>query len=407
MTDYIYPTAFNTFGQEERDAADRVLETGYLTIGPEVKRFEREFADTHGKQHGIMCNSGSSANLLMVAALFHRKFRPLKRGDKVAVPALAWSTTYAPLIQYGLEPVLLDVNESWNALPDQLADMSGVRLFIGVSILGIPAALAVWRRIAHVRNAHFIEDNCESVGAKDARGRLCGTFGEMASFSFFWSHQINGIEGGMVLTNDDELADLCRMLRAHGWTRDVHPRERFEDEYDFRVHGYNLRPLEIHAAVARVQLDKLQQGIDWRYRNAVRFYLGYEKLDLGILHPLGATKGDPSFFGIHFILPPGTRPRAVEALRARGIDCRLPAGGSFGKHVYGAPWASQPTPNADHIHENGLFIGNAPFDISAKVDMALDVLQQVFHGWNGREAEGSTGGGGLPKGNNSATCDPA
>lgn len=373
MSDWKYPTAFNTFGPEERSAAHRVLLTGKLTMGEECAAFEREFAAFHGKKHGIMCNSGSSANLLMIEALFHKERNPLRPGDKVLVPAIAWSTTYAPLVQMGLDLVLLDVDDSWNAAPPPLQppDIVGARLVVGASILGIPAHLAQWREFAWSIGAYFIEDNCESVGARDVFGRLCGTYGLMSSSSFFWSHQINGIEGGMVLTDDDELMVLCRQLRAHGWTRDTTTKPiAFDEEYDFRLMGYNLRGLEIHAAVAREQLRKLETNVVARWMNADRFY-GLIELE----NPYIYDCITPSMFGLQFMCPEGTRNRVAAALRAAGVDCRLPTGGSFRKHAYGLPWANQATPKADRVHENGMFIGNAPFDLTKQIDIAVDAIQ--------------------------------
>ncbi len=128
-----YPTAFSGWGPEEGEAMARVISSGKFTMGEEVEAFEAEFAAWHGMKHGIMVNSGSSANLVAVAALFDLKDAPLKRGDKVIVPALAWSTTYAPLIQYGLDPMLVDCGASWNV--EQIPKFS-VPLFITCSILG-------------------------------------------------------------------------------------------------------------------------------------------------------------------------------------------------------------------------------------------------------------------------------
>src|SRR5258706_655305 len=146
--EWFFPTAYSVWGDEERAAIDRVLSSGYLTQGEEVAAFEREFADFHGMKHAIMVNSGSSANLIAIAAMFHlreggyvnsntRPRYPLRRGDKVVVPGLAWSTTYAPLVQYGLELVVADCNDQWNV--GQYQGEPAVSLEIWCSILGNPA----------------------------------------------------------------------------------------------------------------------------------------------------------------------------------------------------------------------------------------------------------------------------
>ena len=373
MKNWDYPTAFWRYGPEEQEAMQRVHASGQYTMAREVEAFEHEFAAWHGVKHGIMVNSGSSANLIAVATLFHKKENPLKRGDRAAVPAIAWSTTYAPLVQYGLEIELMDCDASWNAVSCPFMD-DRIKLIVGCSILGNPADLENLAHSARLSDSYFIEDNCESIGA-EIGGRKTGTFGLMNTFSFFITHQLSAIEGGMVLTNDDECATLCRQLRAHGWTRDTKKPDKFEDEYDFQLMGYNVRPLELHAAIAREQLKKLPEMIRERLWNYGYFLQLVEGLP--IIHP--QLNGEPNMFGIHFQChTTEARARAVKALRANGIDCRLPTGGSFTKHGYGERWKNQPTPNADLIHETGLFIGNAPWAIQDKIEKAVKVLRGVL-----------------------------
>lgn len=373
-TKITYPTAFSIWGDEERTAIDRVLTSGRLTMGEEVAAFEREFADFHGRAHGVMVNSGSSANLIATAALFHvKQRRPLKYGDMALVPALAWSTTYAPLVQHGLGLKLMDCDAGWNAdVYDPMFDPTGARLLVGCSILGNPANFEAMRTAAGVLDAAFIEDNCESLGARTPDGKLCGTFGLMSTFSFFFSHQISAVEGGMILTDDEEMASLCRILRAHGWTRDVTPAGSFAEEYNFVAFGYNVRPLELHAAVAREQLKKLPKFIEARLANLGLFRRLTEGLPIS--HPDMA--GDPSPFGLHFTVDaPGRRQALAAALRLAGIDCRLPTGGSFTRHPYGRPWGFQETPRADWVHDAGLFLGNGALDLTHEIAAAVDVIR--------------------------------
>ena len=218
-----YDLAADTWGPEEHAAVERVLASRKVTMGPEVQAFEEAFAAWHGSRHAIMVNSGSSANLLAVGAFFFRKDRPLQRGDEVLVPAIAWSTTYAPLQQYGLRVRFVDVEiETLNVDMAQLeaAITPRTRAIVAVSILGNPAALDEMRMLADARGLVLIEDNCESLGA-ELEGKKTGTFGHVGTFSFFFSHHVTTGEGGMVITDDAELADLVRSLRAHGWTRDL------------------------------------------------------------------------------------------------------------------------------------------------------------------------------------------
>lgn len=369
--EYDHPTAFSLWGDEERAAIDRVLTSGRLTMGDETEALEEEFALYHGRAHAIAVNSGSSANLVATAALFERSVRPLRRGYRAAVPALAWSTTYAPLVQRGMDLVLADCDGSWCASDMEFSD---VQLIVGCSILGRPARLNELRDTARRRGVPFLEDNCESLGAVSPHG-LAGTFGDLSTFSLFYSHQISAVEGGVILTDDDELATLCRMLRAHGWTRGLTEPTSIDDEYDFRVMGYNVRPLETHCAIARAQLRKLPAMIEVRRANLATF----ERLarDLPIILPRG--DGQPSPFGLQFcVAAPETRRRLAGALRAAGIDCRPPTGGSLRLHEYGARWRDQRTPAADRIHKTGMFLGCAPWNISDKIERAVDVMREAL-----------------------------
>jgi len=376
---YTYACAYTKWDDEEYAAIDRVRASGQWTQGPEVAACEEEFAAYHGMKHGIAVNSGSSANLVAVAALCHKQENSLRPGDKVLVPAIAWATTYAPLVQYGLDLVVADCDQTWNAKP-VTALAHDCRLILGCSILGNPAYLRDWKRIADYVGAYFIEDNCESLGAQvGTMGDLqrCGTFGLLNTFSFFYSHQISAIEGGMILTNDDELADLCRMIRNHGWTRGIGPAKDFDHEYDFVLMGYNLRWLEMHAAIARAQLPKLEEMRRARQQNLNNFVVLAEGL------PIEMQKrnlpGIPSPFGIAFSVESrDARTNLVNALRAGGIDCRLPTGGSFLRHAYSLRWQNQSTPTADRLHDTALFLGLAPFDILPQMRKAIEIMKKTL-----------------------------
>src|SRR5579863_9948019 len=176
-----YEIAASTWGDEEIAAINRVVARGRFTMGDEVGRFEQEFADYFGANHGVMVNSGSSANLVAVAALFFKSERPLRRGDEVIVPAISWATTFHPLQQYGLKLRFVDVElETLNMDVSRLAAAltPRTRMVMAVNILGNPAALDVMRAFCDAHGLYLFEDNCESLGAS-LNGRSCGTFGEV------------------------------------------------------------------------------------------------------------------------------------------------------------------------------------------------------------------------------------
>src|SRR5688572_7417351 len=248
-----YELASTSWGPEEIDAIQRVVRSGQFTMGREVEAFEHAFARKLGVRHAVMMNSGSSANLVGVAALFHTRERPLRRGDEVIVPAISWATTFHPLQQYGLRLRFVDVDlQTLNMDVSQLeaALTPRTRMVLAVSILGNPAPLDVIRAFADRHGLRYFEDNCESLGA-ELNGRPTGTFGDLSTFSTFYSHHISTMEGGLLATDDMEIAHLAKAIRNHGWARDL-PADSplgtpdddpFFEAYRFVVPGYNVRPL--------------------------------------------------------------------------------------------------------------------------------------------------------------------
>jgi CDP-6-deoxy-D-xylo-4-hexulose-3-dehydrase len=375
----IFPTAFSSWSPNDGGSEDRAWKRAYasgrLTMGPEVEAFEQEFADYHGRKHAVMVNSGSSANLVATSAAKHWCVSEgLLHEDGVyentaVVPSVAWSTTYAPLLQHRFNLRVADATDSWNSVvPSPFAE----DVTVVCSVLGNPVDASAWGRETHGK--FVIEDNCESVGAQTADGRLCGTFGDLSTFSFFYSHQLSAVEGGAILTDDDDLARLCRLLRNHGNAGWDSP--ELEGRYDFTVFGYNLRPTECHAAVAREQLKKLDATVQVRRDNLMYF------ADLTSKMPIKhqkLTSKFPSPFGLAFECESRERRNALAvALRKVGIDSRLPTGGSFLRHQYGKPWADQKTPRADLIHERGMFLGNSPRHIPGLIEGAVRVMKDAL-----------------------------
>ncbi|MCH7864012.1 MAG: DegT/DnrJ/EryC1/StrS family aminotransferase [Proteobacteria bacterium] len=379
--------AADTWGDEERAAVTRVMDSGRYTMGPEVAAFERAFAAYHGRGFAVMVNSGSSANLVAVASLFHVKERPLRRGDEVIVPAISWSTTYHPLQQYGLRLRFVDVeadtlNMDTGALMEALTPKT--RAIVGVSILGNPAALDVIRAFADEHGLWFIEDNCESLDA-ELGGQKTGTFGHMGTFSFFFSHHISTGEGGMLLTDDAEIDGLARAVRAHGWSRDVpdgaglfEPMDdSFAEAYRFVIPGYNLRPQEINAAVGLEQLKKLPAMTAQRRANLALFQEAFGGDGRFVIQ---RENGKSSSFCFTMIVKPDSglnRDRVFRALKDADIGYRMITGGCFPRHdairFFDHDCVGD-LANANMAHDRGFFVGNHPFDLSQRIDRLRDVL---------------------------------
>ena len=375
-----YDLAADTWGPEEKAAIQNVINSGSLTMGPKVAEFEAAFAKYFGRRHAVMVNSGSSGNLVGVASLFYRSENPLKRGDEVIVPAIAWSTTYSPLQQYGLKLRFVDVElDTLNMDVSRLDEAlnAKTRMIVGVSILGNPAALDKMRKFAEQHGLIFFEDNCESMDA-ELGSQKTGSFGDISTFSTFFSHHISTIEGGVITTDDDELNALARSIRTHGWTRDLpdtlelcERRDDFHEAYRFILPGYNVRPQEINAAVGLEQLKKLPYMTDVRRRNWLTFSNLFKGDDRFIIQ---RENGKSSCFSFTLILNPDkliNRNKVLNALAEEGIGYRLITGGCFPRHdviqYFDYELVGEMT-NGNIAHDNGFFVGNHPFDLTSQIE---------------------------------------
>lgn len=386
----MYPLVPKKFSQDEIDAAIASLKTDQFTLGPSVRTFEQEFAKSVGAKYAVMVNSGSSANLVAFTSYFFRKQNPLKRGDEVLVPALAWATTWAPLWQLGLKARVVDIDPNTLNVETEAfrkAITPKTKMLVAVSILGNPADLKATKDLCDEHKIHFIEDNCESIAAT-VGGKQAGTFGEVGTFSFFYSHHISTIEGGMVVTDNEEMYHICLALRAHGWTRDLPANSPMLPKttssfpaYNFLIPGYNVRPIELTAAIGRTQIKKLQGMVRERRKNAQIFQDMMEK------HP-GFTiqeekYGESSWFAFTLVLNRGNRKqrdRLWEVLKDGGIESRMVTGGSFLRHPMAEFFdlsSAGATAVADHAHECGLFVGNHDFPLTKQIEN-LDQRLSLF-----------------------------
>lgn len=363
-----------TFGAEEINAALECLLTTHVTMGEKVRGFERAFADAYGWRHGVMNNSGSSANLLAIAAIANPALKDgLKPGDEVIVPALSWSTTVWPLIQLGLVPVIVDIDPATlNIDPAAIERAIGpkTRGVMIVPVYGNPCDMDAITGICQRRDLVLIEDCCEALGAF-YDGKAVGRFGRVGTFSFYYSHHMTTLEGGITVTDDFELAELMRILRAHGWTREVEDKARWHDRYPefdrrflFVNLGYNLRPTELAGAMGLVQLPKLAEFVRIRRENAAWFTgrLGRFAEFFDVQREL--PKAESSWFGFPLILKaaaPFTVAELTGHLNAGGIEtrpiicgniARQPALELYQHRAYG------PMTNANRVMERAFSFGN-------------------------------------------------
>lgn len=386
-----YSLASSTWDQNEYAAIQRVIESDMFTMGKEVAQYEKDFAAFFGAKYALMVSSGSTANLLMIAALFFSKNAKykLKRGDEVIVPAVSWSTTYFPLQQYGLKVKFVDIDrQTLNMDLDKLeaAISENTRAILSVNLLGNPNDYVRMNEIIAGRDIFILEDNCESMGAT-LDGKQAGTFGVMGTFSSFFSHHIATMEGGCVVTDDEELYHILLCIRAHGWTRNL-PKfnkvtgeksdDAFEESFKFVLPGYNVRPLEMSGALGIEQLKKLPNFIKTRRDNAKLFE------SLFADHPfieIQKETGNSSWFGFSLILKenaPYSRAELVKKLVENGIECRPIVTGNFLKNKEVLEFFDYEVAGsleaAEYLDENGLFVGNHQNDIEAEIKLLAKVL---------------------------------
>lgn len=370
-----YKLATSTWDHKEIDAIHEVIQSDMFSMGEKVEMFEKNFANFIGSKYSVMCNSGSSANLLMVGALFYSKIPYLKRGDEIIVPTVSWSTSYFPLQQYGLKLKFVDIN--LKTLNYELTELkkavnNNTKAILAVNLLGNPNDFDQIFKIIDGRNIVLIEDNCESLGAK-YNGKHAGTFGLMGTFSSFFSHHIATMEGGIVVTDNEELYHILLCLRAHGWTRNLPKKNHilnksnnwFEESFKFVLPGYNFRPIEMSGAIGIEQLKKLPDFINQRRKNADLFKKLFENDNRFIIQK---EIGESSWFGFSLVIN-DTKKRAeiVQLLELSNIESRPIVAGDFTQNpalkfidfeIVGD------LPNSKKIHNDSFFVGNSHLDLT-------------------------------------------
>lgn len=370
------------FGAEEVLGAIDSLVSTHVTMGKKVAAFEAAWAAYCGRTHGVMVNSGSSANLILLAALV--ELGRLKVGDEVLVPAVAWSTSLFPIAQAGLVPVLVDVHpDTCNLDPASAAAARSPRTkaVLAVHLLGQVVDTDLYPDLL------VLEDACGAHGAR-LRGRPVGSLGAAATFSFFFSHHMTTIEGGMVVTDDAELADVLRSQRAHGWVRERTDRAalmaanpEIDSRFLFVSAGYNVRPTEIQGAFGLAQLPRLD---GWVARRRANHRNWCERVaDIPELHAFPEAPGTlHSGFAFPFLVN-GDRAQLMRVFAEHRIETRPISGSNLARqpafrHV--AAKTPVPLPVADAVHDRGLFIGNS----HAFGPAHGELLSRAIAAWRGR-----------------------
>ena len=349
-----FPTATSTWGEEEREAILKVLDSGRMTMGEKTEEFEEAYASYVGTKYCVAVNSGSSANLLMVAA------DTLMNGPgEVIVPSIAWATSYAPFQQYGWVLKFVDIDR--RTLNYDIGALNAAYkpgdVVLAVNLLGNPNDFD-----GFPKGAPILEDNCESMGSSYF-GKMCGSFGLMGTHSTYFAHHMCTMEGGMITTDDQYMYEMLVSLRSHGWTRhfkegNLHGVK--PEKFTFIYPGYNVRPTDLQCAIGLAQLKKLPTFVEQRHKNQDEFReYAYSQGWKTQVEPEG---GYSSSFGCALFTDTEEELELIKGnFEANGIDYRPIMSGNFTKSpsikyynhtVYGK------LPNTDWVEKHGIFVGN-------------------------------------------------
>lgn len=383
-------SAFLNEHETRKALAEFVLTAPRLSMDVQCARFEHAFGAWQGRSEAVLVNSGGSANLALLQSL--RNLGRLREGDEVAFSALTWSTNVMPIIQMGLRPVALDcspttLNVMAETLRACLEDHDPKALFV-TNVLGYAGDLDRIRDLCEDRGILLLEDNCESLGSALPLGKA-GNFGLAATFSFFVAHHMSTIEGGMVVTDDEELAEMLRIVRANGWDRNLTAGQQFrlrkmhgvrgesQAKYTFYDLAFNIRPTEITGFLGLQQLKHLGANILTRQAN-------HERLESVLVENPELIPIDRSHMSVFspfaFVVlcrTPELRERYVAQFAGAGVETRMLIAGNIQlQPFYVKHTAPEPRlPGVQFLHEAGFYFGNYP-ELS---DMDLETLSSCLH----------------------------
>ena len=387
---YWYPLSLPTYDDKEVKQALDSMKNFKTTMWDKTLRFEKKFSKKVKSKYSVMVNSGSSSDLLMSFSLIDKNLKLLKPGDEVIIPILTWPTHIWSAMMAGLKVRLVDIdintlNIDLNELKKNISKKTKA-IFI-VHALGNPCNMDEINRIAKKNNLLILEDCCEALGSKYA-GKFVGNFGLAGSYSFFFSHHITTMEGGMIVTNDKKIFQNLKYLRSHGWKRDISskkkpPEKKIYKKFEFVNWGFNVRPTELQAGFGIEQLKKLNKFNSKRKKYFEIFKRNF-KNNSNIYFPKVEKKSDPSWFSIPIIFRKNSglnREKFIEFLEKKGIESRPIIVGNLTRHPVAKTFKEfkeKKFPNADYIHKNGLYIGLNPMISEFLFKKMIDTIKSYF-----------------------------
>ena len=365
-----YSLLDNAFSNEDIIKGVEVILKKKITMGDITKKFEYEFSKFMKVKYALMVNSGSSANLLSAFALVNPKKKNfLKKGDEFIIQSLCWSTSLWPLVQAGLKPKFIDVNVDNFNVDEELFYRSltkKTKAAMIVHVLGHCSNIKKISQILKSREIFLIEDTCESLGSK-YKSKYLGTYGDFGTYSFYYSHQITSGEGGMIVCNDKRDFEIINSLRAHGWDRNLNKTKENQRSFNFVNSGFNLRPLDISAAIGMNQFKRLNKFIRIRNENKNKIIksLKNSKAWNNQLYFLDHSKDlEPSWFGLPILINKKflkKKKKYLKILNKNNIETRPILSGNFMNQksvkLYNLNPKNTKYKNSQEIEDRGFFIG--------------------------------------------------
>ena len=404
--------AGNYFDEKEYVAAVKTLLGGWLVLGQEGIRFESRFPKRLGKKLGILTNSGSSANLLMLAALTSKRGMNLPKGTKVLTPIAGFPTTINPILQLGFTPVFVDIElDSLNLDLDQveqkLKEDPEIKIITFAHVLGNPPNMDRLMELIEKYNLILLEDCCDALGST-YKGQMLGSYGKMASCSFYPAHHITMGEGGFVACNDMETERILRSFRDWGrgcycvgkqnqiecgmcgqrfsnWLPSL-PNDVFDHKYTYEEIGYNLKPIEMQAAMAFVQMQKLEEIGQIRRKNHKLIVSLFEKYSEYFILPRATEGADPDWFAVALTVKDNagfTRADFCQFLEANKIQTRPYFAGNIMlqpayEGIMDAEQVIKDFPVARKVTTDTFFLGCSPVITEEQIEYIKTIVDKFF-----------------------------
>jgi CDP-6-deoxy-D-xylo-4-hexulose-3-dehydrase len=390
MSIKLVKSSFYREQETKRALAKFILEQDVFSMNLQCQEFEKAFSEKQGRKHAVYVTNGSAANLLLIQTMLN--LGRFHRGDKIGFSALTWPTNVMPIMQLGLEPVPIDCDiATLNVSPANLAEnISGLKGLFLTNVLGFCDDLPGVKTLCDEAGIVLLEDNCESLGSR-VGGKLLGNFGVAATFSFFVGHHLSTIEGGMVVTDDDDLYQELVMGRAHGWGRNlssdaqVRLREtagvdEFYARYTFYDLASNYRPTEINGFIGNTQIGYWDEIVSRRADN-------FERLS----GPIGSNgdfipqKINHMDIVSNFAVPVVCRSAELAVgykskFDNAGVEIRPVIAGNMTRQPFYRKYFPKPVllPNSDLVHQNGFYFGNNPELTENELALLTDLLDAPY-----------------------------